>query len=576
MPTAIEKKHIVFAALGLGAVVAVALLALRCGGSKEGSAPKPPEKPKPEAVSIKRDDILRAARIEAPDAGWAARFSLYPPGALPAPPPPDGRAAYPTMRNRVVRIAVDARFSWAPLVLRNRGMAPGPAWTGADGTPFQVELVRIDDPVALRDAFATGRVHAACGTVGVLAGWAQGLAADPRAIPRVFQQFDWSEGADLLVVRRSAVADPEHPKISDLLGGKGKGKPKIVVVEDSPGEEFAIRALIEAGIPLEQVEFEQACDPFQAAAVFRTDPSITACAGFTPEIHALAETTGNAVLATTARNRRFLAGIWFARSDFARDFPEVCEGLARGIFEGIAEMKSPQGRLQAAERMADVFGFSKEKWLSRFEGSRPAGPAENRDFFLNRNNPANFQRIWENACVVHKALGEIAEPLPFTSVFDAAFVRRLVGTDPPAPGREVLMESPPAVRKSIRFRSIGDSPLAFVECFTVSFAPNRWELPACAKRTFDEVARLVSRRNKPPAILVEGHADASRRGKTDAQLALDLSMNRAQTVKTALLKRLPNLPPSRISTTAHGWSCPTDPTRHTANRRVEITILPAE
>ena len=576
MPTTIEKKHIVFAALGLGTIVVVAILALRCGGPKESAPAKPSEKPKPEAVSIRRDDILRATEIEAPDAGWEVAFSLYPPGALPAPPPPDGRVAYPTMRNRIVRIAMDSRFAWAPLILRNHGTAPGPAWTAADGTSFQVELVRIDDPVALRDAFASGRVHAARGTVGVLAGWAPGLAKDARAAPRVFQQLDWSKGADLLVVRRGIAPASSHPGISDLLGGKEGEKSKIVVVEDSPGEQFAIRTLIEAGIQPGQVEFELARDPFQAAAMLRTDPRIVACAGSTPEIHALARSTDNTVLATTARNRRLLADVWFARADFLRDFPEICEGLARGIFEGIEAMKSPLGRRQAAERMTEVFGFSTEEWLSQFEGSHPASPAENREFFLNRNNPANFQRAWENACVVRKALGEIAEPLPFSAVLDAALVRRLVGSDPPAPGREALMAPPPAVRRSIRLRSIDGGPPALVECFTVPFAPNRWELPPCAKATLDEVARLVSLRSKPPVILVEGHADASRHGKTDAQLARDLSMNRAQTVKAALLARLPNLAPSRISTTALGWSRPAHPTRHATNRRAEITILPAK
>ena len=565
----IQPKHIAIAALGLGIVVA-ASLAVRCGRSRDAAAPPPPETAQPKAVSITRDDILRATKIEAPDPDGPGAFSEYRFAAGESPPPAQGRAAYPSFRSRIVRIAIDARPSWAALLLANRGTAPGPAWTAPDGARFQVELVRIDDPVALRDAFAAGRVHAACGTVGALARWAPGLCRDSRSAPRVFQQFDWSAGADCIVARRGA----------DLRTGNGEGENrKIVAVEDSPGEEFAIRTLIERGIALKTIDFVPVRDPLQAAALFRIDPSITACAGATPEIHALGENGGNRILATTADSPHLLAGIWFARADFARDHPDICEGLARGVSEGAALLQAPSARRRTAESMSAAWGFSTDAWLALLEGIRPAGPAENHRFFLDRNNPANFERTWRNACCIHRLLDKIDTPVPFTDILDFAVIRRIFGDQAAGraarPARAALMAPPPALPVSIRIRHVGDADIP-AEVFTIRFAPNHWDPPRRAAATLDEAARRIALQDAGTTAIVEGHADFSNRSKTDTQLARDLSLNRARSVKEALLSRLPDLDPSRISIVARGWANPADrvdPDHHAANRRAEIVIL---
>jgi hypothetical protein len=70
----IQPKHIAIAALGLGIVVA-ASLAVRCGRSRDAAAPPPPETAQPKAVSITRDDILRATKIAAPAPAGPGAFA---------------------------------------------------------------------------------------------------------------------------------------------------------------------------------------------------------------------------------------------------------------------------------------------------------------------------------------------------------------------------------------------------------------------------------------------------------------------------------------------------------------------
>ena len=73
-------------------------------------------------------------------------------------PPVKGTAAYKPLVNNTVRFALNVWAGWAPIVLANNGFKAGQEWTAGDGKKFKVELVLIDNPVAMRDAYAAGEV----------------------------------------------------------------------------------------------------------------------------------------------------------------------------------------------------------------------------------------------------------------------------------------------------------------------------------------------------------------------------------------------------------------------------------
>ena len=73
-------------------------------------------------------------------------------------PPVKGTAAYKPLENNTVRFALNVWAGWAPIVLANNGFKAGQEWTAGDGQKFKVELVLIDNPVAMRDAYAAGEV----------------------------------------------------------------------------------------------------------------------------------------------------------------------------------------------------------------------------------------------------------------------------------------------------------------------------------------------------------------------------------------------------------------------------------
>ena len=81
---------------------------------------------------------------------------------------------------------------------------------------FKVNLKLIDDPVVARDAFAAGESHMLWGTLDMMALFAPELMQDSRTAPRIFQQIDWSNGGDGIVVRGTHPLGP-GPQGQDVV-----------------------------------------------------------------------------------------------------------------------------------------------------------------------------------------------------------------------------------------------------------------------------------------------------------------------------------------------------------------------
>ena len=65
------------------------------------------------------------------------------------------------------------------------------------------------------------------------------------------------------------------------------------------------------------------------------------------------------MLVTTATANKLIADVWFARADFAKDHPGIIEGLVRGIFDAMDELKKDAAKQKVAELMADGLQHSR-------------------------------------------------------------------------------------------------------------------------------------------------------------------------------------------------------------------------
>src|SRR4026208_1903400 len=109
--------------------------------------------------------------------------------------------------------------------------------------------------------------------------------------------------------------------------------------------------LVSGGVQPSEAEMVFTEDAFQAAAAFNKEKTIAGVVSWAPDIYNLEKVKGNRMLVTTSTANKLIADVWFARADFAKDNPEVMEGLARGIFDGMIDLKTQDAKQKVAKLM---------------------------------------------------------------------------------------------------------------------------------------------------------------------------------------------------------------------------------
>lgn len=549
-----------------------------------GSPPKGPQTSSD--TDLTPADLKTAGGTEAPDANVPTTVKEYNFVASEKLPPVKEKSDYQPLVDRTVKFALNVWAGWAPIILQNGGSAPGKVWTTPGGEPFKVELVLIDNPVTMRDAYASGQVHIGWATLDMVPLFMEELKKDNRIMPRIFQQVDWSNGGDGIVIRRSAAKNPQKPTVSDLRGKK------VVLAQNSPSEYFVLNALVNGGVQPSEVEFVYTEDAFQAAAAFNSDKSIAACVTWAPDIYNLSEVPENHLLVSTATANKLIADVWFARADFARDNMDICEGLVRGIFDGMAAMQTTEGKNQAAALMAKLYGLPEADAAGMLGDAHSTNYAENRDFFLNQNNPANFERTWNTSYLLYRRMSRVGAPTPFDKVMDFSIIQKLADVEPYKSSRnEYQINFAPKSVQTVK----AEGTEILTKVITVHFYPNSWDLRKKITKheggqdvevyydpnvdfVLEEVGKLAGQYGAAN-IVIEGHTDASMKGRVNDQMVKDLAENRANSVKEALVNAFNNLNPNQFSVEGVGWERPADPSdplNHALNRRVEIKVIALE
>jgi NitT/TauT family transport system substrate-binding protein len=529
--------------------------------------------------SISKGDLAKEG-VEAADSQGittAKQYSYVPAQKLPE---VKGISSYKPMADRTVRFAMNVWAGWAPIIFANNGFKAGKVWKAANGKDFKVELTLIDDPVAMRDAYAAGNVHIGWGTLDMVPLFLESFKRDSRVMPRIYQQVDWSNGGDGIVVRENIKT------VADLRGKT------LVLAQNSPSHFFVLNALINGGVQPGEVLFKFTQDAFQAAAAFNADKSISACASWAPDIYNLAKVKGNRMLVTTQTANKLIADVWFARADFAKDNPEVVEGLARGIFDAMESLKEQPNKQAVAKLMAGGFSIPETDALGMLGDAHSTNHAENREFFLNQNNPTNFERTWNTAYFLYKRIGVVTDKVDFDQVMDFSVIQKL-GQEPKYANQknEYDVQFTPATATTVK----GESEEILTKTIVVHFFPNSWDLTKKVTKTvngkeveelydpninfvIEEVGKLAGQFGAA-RIVIEGHSDSSMKGRVPDSSVEELSTNRANAVKEAILRKFKSLQPNQFSSSGMGWSKPADPNdplNHAKNRRVEIKVYPLE
>jgi NitT/TauT family transport system substrate-binding protein len=557
----------------IAALVGIAIW--RFGG---GSKKKEAKISKDDLAKIKKGDAKNA---EAPDGKTPTTVKDYQWEAAAKLPEVKGASDYKKLgKDRVVKFSINVWAGWAPIIHANEGFKPKKVWKDANGKPFKVELKLIDSPVAMRSAFINGDIHIGWATVDMLPLLLEGLQQDTRTMPRVYQQIDWSNGGDGIVVRNNI-------KTASDLRGKS-----IVLAQNSPSHFFILNTLINAGVQPGEVNFKFTKDAFQAAAAFNNEKSLSAAVSWAPDIYNLEKAKGNRMLVTTGQANKLIADVWYARADFAKDHKPIIEGLVRGIFDSMVALKNQDEKVKVSKWMSKGYALPESEALGMLGDAHWTNWAENREFFLNQNNPTNFERTYDTAVFLYRKIGQVRKPVDFDKIVDFSIIKKL-GKDAkyknqkdeyevqfaPASATSVSAEQPEILTKTVKIHFFPNSHDIYKKVTKmidgkqkeVAYDPN-------AKFVIDEIGKLAGQYGAA-RIVIEGHTDASMKGRVPASMVIELSTNRANAVKQAVLRKFKTLKPNQFSTQGVGWGRPADPkdaNNHTKNRRVEIKVYPLE
>ncbi len=481
----------------------------------------------------------------------------------------------------IVQFPINIWPGWAPIIVANNGLAASENSLFFKKYGFYLQLSIVDDPVKARDLFASGQSHVLWGTLDMMALFAPELVKDSRTVPVICQQVDWSSGGDGVVARN------EIRSINDFKMKSGKRK-KVVLAQNSPSHYFIMSLLIDAGIDPAEIDFKWASDAPSAAKIFVQDKTFDAFVGWAPDIYTVSEgVQGTRLVVSTASANHLIADVWAVRNDFFRDHPDIVVGLVRGIFDGIDSVrKDPPA---AARTLAAAFKLPVEDCQGMIgkDGGITEGDAhlvnyrENVNFFLDPFSPANFETVWNRASTIYKSLGAIDNPTPPGKVKAATVLSKLSEEY-----RESRDLSQPTFKPGALFKNAeAEVGQILTKAVIITFEPNKGTLNAqydpTIPATLDEISRLAGTFGNA-YIVVEGNTDGSRKGVVPADLVRQLSYDRADSVRRAIIEKY-KFDPNKFKVLGNGWdnplpNCtdPSDPEQNRKNRRVEVKVFPLE
>ena len=542
----------------------------------------------PQHLSINVDEVKKAVQAQRPDPASIPLLigtnaaTLVERSGIPAVSGVSDYSKESKDGKLVVKFPINVWPGWAPIIVANGGLEPSDQSVFYRKYGFYVRLAIVDDPVKARDLFAAGKSHILWGTLDMIALFAPELVKDSRTVPVVCQQIDWSAGGDGVVARGNI------RNINDLRTTGGKRK-KVVLAQNSPSHYLIMSLLIDAGIDPGDLDFKWAADAPAAAKIFVSDPTYDAFVGWSPDIYNITERDKNTrLVVTTGTANHLIADVWAVRNDFFRDNPQMVSGLVQGIFEGIDLVrKDPKN---AARALAKAFQLKEEDCINMVgkDGGVAEGDAhltnyrENAKFFLDPFNPANFEVVWNSASTIYKSLGTISTTVPAAKVKAHSVLAGMSEAY-----KEVRDLSQPTFRPDALSKLSAEAGAGQVltKAVMVAFEPNLYVLnsnyDATIPATLEEIGKLAGRFGNA-YIIIEGNTDASRKGIVPTDLVRQLSYDRADAVRKAIMEQY-KFDPNKFKVIGNGWDNPlpgcTDPgnsEHNKKNRRVEVKVFPLE
>ena len=485
-------------------------------------------------------------------------------------PPLEAAAPY-APRGGVIEIDISEYAGYGGLIVANGGLAPNPDSFFAKEYGFEVQLSVSESETWSK--LNNGRLAATATTADALAV----LGRQFEAVVPV--QIGYSRGADMVVV------DVGLTSINDLAG-------KRLAASQFNESEFFIRYLAqEAGVPvrvlrdldvlpaaneLGLVFYEDAfvaCDAY-AHELARGTPRLNGCVGWTPRTDEVVEgSAGRAKVLVSNRNLLIVADVLTVNKAFAQAHPEILRGLVHGVLEGNRWLRDAQQ--QHLGVVAQAFGWTEADTVDELSRVHLSNLPENRAFFGNTIDVAgSFGGIFQSSVLAYgSVIRNPTDPARFvdTSALDAVseqglYADQRIAIAPIRTATQVSVEADPLLSKDIRFYYEPNSALL--------------DRDSAENQEYLDTIKRFLQVSPGSTVLLRGHVDNARVPefrrdggealvKSMALRAMELSRQRALSVREALLDKYPGIDDSRLETVGRGWEEPSS-TDSDLNRRVEV------
>ena len=503
----------------------------------------------------------------APDADGEAPVPIEPVTGTPS---LEAAATY-VPKDNTLQIDISEYAGYGGLIAANGGLEPNADSFFTKEYGFKVKITKSESETW--SALNNGRLAATATTADTLAV----LGRQFDAVVPV--QIGYSRGADMLVVDRGIAS------VNNLAN-------KVLAASQFNESEFFIRYLAqEAGVPiailrdldarppegqLGLVFYEDAfvaCDAYEHELA-RSTPRLNGCVGWTPRTDEVVEkSNGRAKVLVSNRNLLIVADVLAVNKGFAQANPEMVRGLVHGVLEGNRRLRDQPA--QNIGVLAKAFGWSEDEARDELAKVHLSNLPENRAFFAGTIDSAgSFGGIFQSSVLAYGSV--IKNPTDSSRFVDnkalealAAknlFAEQKIAIAPIKTASAGSLEGDPLLSKDIRF----------------FFEPNSAALDKSATQNLEYLDTIKRFLQVSPGstVLLRGHVDNARVNefreqggeqlvKSMALKAMELSRQRATSVRDALMERHKNIDASRLEAVGRGWEEPSSPNSD-LNRRVEV------
>lgn len=463
---------------------------------------------------------------------------------------------------RPLKVAMNQWPGWLGGIFANNGLAPNKACVYWKEHNMLVEFVIMDDPVAMTNEFAAGRIDIAWSTMDTAATALGGLKRGGSPSKILFQ-VDYSQGGDAIVAR------PGINRFEDLAGKT------VALIPLSPSDTLLRYGVLNSSLSESQkkgilngkISQELPNAVVSTFAAGKADAIVT----WEPNISAaLKEVRGSKVIFSTESAANLIGDCFFAKTEFINSQGPLLDGFIRGWFNGAAQATNdPQKAIRVMmDSFPDFKALGEQGSRDTLNKVKLTSLADNaKTFGLDGSTPL-FNTIFSQANSFY--VGAVQDQVSPAEAKDDRFVRAIFKEQDPGV-RAVTKTEEFKITPEQRDKAV-TKPAVFTKPVTINFATGNASLSASSRRVLDTKVIPLLQTSSNAIFRIEGNTDNV--GNYDSNVAL--SLRRANAVVNYLVSR--GFSADRLIPVGNGPSKKiadnTTEAGRQANRRTDIKVIP--